>query len=52
MRHYTITIISAAGRAVRHIIAHSSMRATQIAIGMFPEQPGEFAVICKSEQLA
>lgn len=55
MRHYHITIIHAAGRIVRNVIAHSSCRATQIAVGMMPvlsvvegpEYPGQFAIICK-----
>lgn len=47
MNRYHVTLISTQGRTERHIIAHSAMRATQIAIGMLPEHPGQFAIICK-----
>lgn len=47
MKHYLITIISSAGRDVRNVIAQSSMRATQIALSMLPDQPVQFAIICK-----
>lgn len=47
MRHFQITLIDGTGRTVRNIIARSAMRATQIALGMLPEHPGQFAIICK-----
>ena len=47
MKHFHVTLIHATGRTVRNVIAHSAMRATQIALGLLPETPGQFAIICK-----
>lgn len=47
MKHYLVTLIHADLRAERKIIAESAMRATQIALNMLPDVPGQFAIICK-----
>jgi hypothetical protein len=49
-RQFEIVLTSIHGRTVRHIIAHSSMQATRIAINTMPEQHTPFAIICKPGQ--
>lgn len=47
MKSFEVTIIHAAGRTVRHVIARSGAAALQVAAAMLPELPAQFAVICK-----
>lgn len=47
MKHYLITLIHGAGRTQLNVVAQSAMRATQIALNLLPDAPGQFAVICK-----
>jgi len=47
MKTYLVTLIHGGGREVLHIIAGSTMRATQIALEYLPAPHGQFAVICK-----
>lgn len=47
LKHYHFTLINAAFRTERNIIAHSAVQAALIAARMLPESPGQFAIICK-----
>jgi len=47
MRIYLVTLIHDNTRVLRHVIAGSAMRATEIALGFLPETPKQFAIICK-----
>ena len=53
MSIYDVTIIHAGGRALRTIIAHSSMRAVAIAIDTLPPSlsPSQFAIVCKPRSI-
>lgn len=46
-RAYQITLISGSLRVVRTVIAHTSMQATRISIGLMPDQTAPLAIICK-----
>lgn len=49
MNHYRITLIHGSTRIERHIIAHSSMQATQIGLRMLPDVTAPLAILCKPE---
>ena len=48
MKTYQITVISGSRRDVRCVIAHNTNRALEIALGMLPDMPMQFALICKT----
>lgn len=46
-RAYQITLTSRTARAVRHVIAHSTVQAIRIGIRMMPELHGPVGITCK-----
>lgn len=46
-RSYQITLIHAAGRTVRNVIAHSTMQAVMIGINMLPDTTKPVSLFCK-----
>jgi len=47
MKTYTVTIKQQSSRTVRSIIAASSMKAVQIALGLVPDSLAPFRLSCK-----
>lgn len=52
MRHYLITLISLDMRIERSVIAHSTVQAIRIGIGMMPECGSPCAITCKPMETA
>ena len=47
MRAYEITLISAAGRQTRKIIAHSAIQASKSGLEMIAKADASFLLVCK-----
>jgi hypothetical protein len=50
-RAYEVTVISAAGRETRRIIAHSSIQASRDGLNMIKQADASFLLVCKPLKL-